>query len=76
MLVPHTIPIRAVWSDDRMKKMVHAELQDYGDFGLTNVSDKILFLLFNLFSYLNIYFLKKIYYYRFRKMKLKKRLVM
>ena len=56
MLVPHTIPIRAAWSDDRMKKMVHAELQDYGDFGLTNVSDKILFLLFNLFSYLNIYF--------------------
>ncbi|KAL6323337.1 hypothetical protein AAG906_029344 [Vitis piasezkii] len=36
MLVPHTIPIRAAWSDDRMKKMVHAELQDYGDFGLTN----------------------------------------
>ena len=76
MLVPHTIPIRAACSDDRMKKMVHAELQDYGDFGLTNVSDKILFLLFNLFSYLNIFLKKKIYYYRFRKMKLKKKLVM
>ena len=60
MLVPHPIPIRAAWSDDRMKKMVHAELQDYGDFGLTNVSDKILFLLFNLFSYLNFFFFFKL----------------
>ncbi|KAL6329513.1 hypothetical protein AAG906_021521 [Vitis piasezkii] len=36
MLVPRTIPICAAWSDDLMKKRVHAELQDYGDFGLAD----------------------------------------
>ena len=36
MLVPRTIPICAAWSDDLMKKMVHVELQDYGDFGLVD----------------------------------------
>ena len=72
MLVPHTIPICAAWSDDLMKKMVHAELQDYGDFGLVDVRDKIFFLHFLLFSYLKNNFKKIIYsfyYCRFRKMK-------
>ncbi|KAL6347157.1 hypothetical protein AAG906_012738 [Vitis piasezkii] len=39
MLVPRTIPICAAWSDDLMKKLVHAELQDYGDFGLADVQE-------------------------------------
>ena len=52
MLVPRTIPICAAWSDDLMKKMVHAELQDYGDFGLVDVREKILFQHFLLFLYL------------------------
>ncbi|RVW63123.1 hypothetical protein CK203_057495 [Vitis vinifera] len=39
MLVPHTIPICAAWSDDLMKKMVHTELQDHGDFGLADVQE-------------------------------------
>ena len=46
MLVPRTIPICATWSDDLMKKMMHAELQDYDDFGLVDVRNKILFLHF------------------------------
>ena len=49
MLVPCIIPICAMWSNDLMKKMVHAELQDYGDFGLVDVRDKILFLHKNKF---------------------------
>ena len=62
MLVPHTIPICAAWSDDLIKKRVHVELQDYGDFGLSDVRDKIFFLHFILYSYLknnlkNIYIL-------------------
>ncbi|RVW82336.1 hypothetical protein CK203_045152 [Vitis vinifera] len=36
MLVPRTIPTCAAWTNDLMKKMVHAELQDYGDFGLAD----------------------------------------
>ncbi|KAL6335599.1 hypothetical protein AAG906_030733 [Vitis piasezkii] len=39
MLVPRTIPICAAWSDDLMKKMVHTELQDHGDFGLADVQE-------------------------------------
>ncbi|RVW64948.1 hypothetical protein CK203_041870 [Vitis vinifera] len=39
MLVPRTIPICAMWIDDLMKKMVHVELQDYGDFGLVDVQE-------------------------------------
>ena len=60
MLVPHTIPICAAWSDDLMKKMVHTELQDHGDFGLADVRGKIFFLHFLLFSYLKK-MLKKLY---------------
>ncbi|RVW46126.1 hypothetical protein CK203_076187 [Vitis vinifera] len=30
---------RLAWSDDLMKKIVHAELQDYGDFGLADVQE-------------------------------------
>ena len=52
MLVSRTIPICVAWTDDLMKKMVHAELHDYGDFGVTDVRDKILFQHFLLFSYL------------------------
>ena len=63
MLVPRTIPICAAWTDDLMKKMVHAELQDYGDFGLANVRDKIFFQHFLLFSYLkNNFFLNYIFF--------------
>eukprot|EP00261_Vitis_vinifera_P029323 XP_010663855.2 PREDICTED: uncharacterized protein LOC104882296 isoform X1 [Vitis vinifera] len=39
MLVPRTIPICAAWTDDLMKKRVHAELHDYGDFGLADVQE-------------------------------------
>ncbi|XP_010660355.1 uncharacterized protein LOC104881554 isoform X2 [Vitis vinifera] len=39
MLVPHTIPICAAWTDDLMKKRVHEELHDYGDFGLADVQE-------------------------------------
>ena len=43
-----------------MKKMVHTELQDHGDFGLADVKGKIFFLHFLLFSYLKK-MLKKLY---------------
>ncbi|XP_034680302.1 uncharacterized protein LOC117910323 [Vitis riparia] len=33
----NTIP--PAWSDDLIKKRVHAELQDYGDFGLSDVQE-------------------------------------
>ena len=63
MLVPRTIPICAAWTDDLMKKMVHVELQDYGDFGLADVRDKIFFQHFLLFSYLkNNFFLNYIFF--------------
>ncbi|RVW68631.1 hypothetical protein CK203_058839 [Vitis vinifera] len=39
MLVPHTIPICAAWTDDLMKKRVHVELHDYGDYGLADVQE-------------------------------------
>ncbi|RVX16373.1 hypothetical protein CK203_014523 [Vitis vinifera] len=39
MLVPRTIPICAAWTDDLMKKRVHAELHDYGDYGLADVQE-------------------------------------
>eukprot|EP00261_Vitis_vinifera_P030460 XP_010665462.1 PREDICTED: uncharacterized protein LOC104882789 [Vitis vinifera] len=39
MLVPRTIPKCAAWTDDLMKKRVHAELHDYGDFGLADVQE-------------------------------------
>ena len=51
MLVPRTITICVAWSDDLMKKRVHVELQDYGDFGLADVRDKIFFQHFLLFSF-------------------------
>ncbi|RVW60029.1 hypothetical protein CK203_089499 [Vitis vinifera] len=41
MLVTRTIPICATWIDDLMKKMVHVELQDYGDFGLVDLKDEV-----------------------------------
>ena len=72
MLVPRTIPICVALSDDLMKKMVHAELQDYGDFRLADVRDKIFFQHFILFSYLKNNFLKITYFFyycRFKKMK-------
>ena len=56
MLVPRTIPICAAWTDDLMKQMVRAELQDYGDFGSADVRDKIFIQRFLLFSYLKINF--------------------
>ena len=58
LLGDESIPICAMWSNDLMKKMVHAKLQDYGDFGLVDVRDKIFFLHFLLFSYLKNYFKK------------------
>ncbi|KAL6349446.1 hypothetical protein AAG906_034103 [Vitis piasezkii] len=39
MLVPRTIPICAAWTDDLMKKRVHVELHDYGDYGLADVQE-------------------------------------
>ena len=71
MLVPRTIPKCAAWTDDLMKKMVHAELQDYGDFGLVDIRDKIFFQHFLLFSLKNNFFkiIYSFYYFRFRKMK-------
>lgn len=50
VMVTSTIPICVAWSDNLMKKRVHIELHDYGDFGLTDVSDVISFLIFLLFS--------------------------
>ena len=51
MLVPRTIPICAAWTDDLMKKRVHAELHDYGDFGLADVRDNFL----STFSFIFIF---------------------
>ena len=51
MLVPRTIPICAAWTDDLMKKMVHEELHDYGDFGLADVRDNFL----STFSFIFIF---------------------
>ena len=51
MLVPRTIPICAAWTDDLMKKRVHAELHDYGDFGLADVRDNFLSTFYFIFIF-------------------------
>ena len=51
MLVPRTIPICAAWTDDLMKKRVHAELHDYGDFGLADVRDNFLSTFYFIFMF-------------------------
>ena len=43
-----------------MKKMVHAELQNYGDFGLVNVGQNFLYTFSFIFIFENL-FLKKLY---------------